>query len=330
MFAEAVEDILKSHCAPAQVRQIERGGSWKPLAEALEASGFHALLAPEAQGGAGASWRDFQPIVELAGAWSLPLPLASTLAARCLVKDSRRLPDGPLTFAPFLRAGPDGGVRASHVPFLRTSKHVLGVFRDEWVYLPVAASNIQASGIHGTLTASIEWSTPEIQVVETVVTPDRLQSIAALLFGGLLVGAMRRSFELTLDYANQRVQFGRTIGKFQAVQHQLAVMAEQIAAARMAVQAGFASGETGIPTEEACAVAKARASEAAAQVAAIAHAVHGAIGVTEEYDLQLSTRRLHEWRAAHGSESYWHRLLGQRLWASPASSAVDFARGLLA
>ncbi|HSV46246.1 MAG TPA: acyl-CoA dehydrogenase family protein, partial [Ramlibacter sp.] len=117
------------------------------------------------------------------------------------------------------------------------------------------------------------------------------------------------------------------IGKFQAIQHQLSVMAEHVAAARMAAEAGFAS-DSSRPTVSACAVAKARASEAAQQVASIAHAVHGAIGVTEEYDLQLYTRRLHDWRAAHGSEAHWHRLLGRLFVDSAAPLAVDFIRSL--
>ncbi|CPJ26546.1 acyl-CoA dehydrogenase [Bordetella pertussis] len=75
------------------------------------------------------------------------------------------------------------------------------------------------------------------------------------------------------------------------------------------------------------AVAKARASEAAALAANTAHAVHGAIGVTEEYDLQLYTRRLHGWRLAHGSEAYWHQVVGAALMGS-GDGAVQFVRGL--
>ena len=132
-----------------------------------------------------------------------------------------------------------------------------------------------------------------------------------------------------MAYANERVQFGKSIGKFQAIQHQLAVMAEQVAAAGMASEAAFAAADGDVPPFAACAVAKARTSEAAVQVASIAHALHGAMGITEEYDLQLSTRRLHEWRMAHGSETYWHRELGQLFFDSPATSSTDFVRTLL-
>ena len=70
-----------------------------------------------------------------------------------------------------------------------------------------------------------------------------------------------------------------------------------------------------------------RASEAVPQVANTAHALHGAIGVTEEYDLQLYTRRLHEWRMAHGSEAHWNVLIGQRVLAADVS-IVDFVRSV--
>lgn len=145
---------------------------------------------------------------------------------------------------------------------------------------------------------------------------------AAAIHASLIAGAMARSFDLTLQYCNQRAQFGRTLGKFQAVQHQLAEMAELVTAVGMAAEAAFqAAGR--MPDLLPAAIAKARASEAAVQVANTAHALHGAIGITAEYDLQLFTRRLHAWRMAHGSESYWHRIVGEQLLASEGSVA-DF------
>jgi alkylation response protein AidB-like acyl-CoA dehydrogenase len=123
---------------------------------------------------------------------------------------------------------------------------------------------------------------------------------------------MERVLALTVAHANDRVQFGKSIGKFQAIQQQLAVMAEQVFASRMAARIGFASA-TGTPRALQVAVAKARTSEAAAQVAAIAHAVQGAMGITEEADLQLFTRRLHEWRLADGAESHWNVRIGEGL-----------------
>ena len=137
----------------------------------------------------------------------------------------------------------------------------------------------------------------------------------ALISATLMAGAMQRVLDATLVYANERAQFGKPIGKFQAVQQQLAVMAEQVFAARMAAQIGC-SGDGIVPQPQRAALAKARAGEAAEKVVAIAHAVHGAIGATAEYDLQLYTRRLQEWRADFGAAPYWHAQLGQALIAA--------------
>jgi acyl-CoA dehydrogenase len=76
-------------------------------------------------------------------------------------------------------------------------------------------------------------------------------------------------------------------------------------------------------------MAKTRSSEASRDVVAIAHAVHGAIGVTEEYDLQLLTRRLKEWQLAFGSESYWAGMLGAARRSASEQSSADFVRQAL-
>jgi acyl-CoA dehydrogenase len=126
-----------------------------------------------------------------------------------------------------------------------------------------------------------------------------------------------------LRYAAERKQFGRPLGDFQAIQHQLAVMAEQVVSAQVAARIGM-SGTDFDPLR--VATAKARTSEASHQVCAIAHAVHGAIGATEEYDLQLYTRRLKQWQIAFGTESYWARQLGAARLHAVESSTVDFLR----
>jgi alkylation response protein AidB-like acyl-CoA dehydrogenase len=141
-----------------------------------------------------------------------------------------------------------------------------------------------------------------------------------------MVGAMAAVQALTVEYALTRKQFGREIGRFQAVQHQIAVMAEETMAARMAAQAAF----VGLPSElsdRRAAVAKLRCGQAAGRVSAIAHAVHGAIGVSEEHSLHRHTRRLRAWRLAHGGESWWAARLGG--WAlSETQDFTSLARAL--
>jgi alkylation response protein AidB-like acyl-CoA dehydrogenase len=144
--------------------------------------------------------------------------------------------------------------------------------------------------------------------------------LAAALVAGQMVGALERLQQMTVDYALTRRQFGREIGKFQAIQHQIAVMAQEVMAARIAAEAAFQGPPLEVSPQRA-AVAKQRAGQAAQAVCAIAHAVHGAIGVSREHDLHRLTGKLHRWRMAHGGEAYWARALGA--WA--LSDRRDFA-----
>ena len=141
-----------------------------------------------------------------------------------------------------------------------------------------------------------------------------------------IAGLAERMLDMSLSYANDRVQFGKPIGKLQAIQQQLAVMAEQVLMARMASQIGCSKGLH--PPPEVAAVAKQVTSAAVPQITAIAHAVHGAIGITEEFDLQLYSRRMHALRLANGSESYWAGILGRARIAAANQSSVDFIRAL--
>lgn len=161
--------------------------------------------------------------------------------------------------------------------------------------------------------------------------PDTLpRELAAVVTAAQIAGALERVLELSIAFANQRVQFGRPIGKFQAIQHQLAVMAEQVSAARLAAQIGCRGSDAGlVPDRLRAAVAKSRASEAAGIVAPMAHAIHGAIGITAELDLQLCTRRLHAWRLEHGSELAWNRVLGQAVLEADMPLTLDFMRSAL-
>jgi acyl-CoA dehydrogenase len=150
-----------------------------------------------------------------------------------------------------------------------------------------------------------------------------LRPIAAVLRALLIAGAVARLTEMSATYANDRVQFGKPIGRQQALQQMLAVMAEDMVACRIAAQMG-ASRWPLVPPALA-ATAKITTSAAAIRIAASAHAVHGAIGISEAFDLQLLTRRLREWRQADGSEGYWADVLGAARLGDSAST-VDWVR----
>jgi acyl-CoA dehydrogenase len=127
------------------------------------------------------------------------------------------------------------------------------------------------------------------------------------------------------------VQFGRPIGKFQAVQQQLALAAAEVAAAGAAASAAASTAErdgfTAASTAFAVAAAKARAGEAAGEVARIAHQVHGAIGFTREHDLRLLTARLWAWRDEDGNEAHWQAELGATVLAAGADALWPMVTG---
>jgi len=93
----------------------------------------------------------------------------------------------------------------------------------------------------------------------------------------------------------------------------------------MAAQMGWSAGLHASSLE--AAVTKQVASAAVQAVTAVAHAVHGAIGVTEEFPLQRYIKVLYSRRMAHGSESYWAGVLGAARFRHGTGS-VDFVRGL--
>jgi acyl-CoA dehydrogenase len=150
--------------------------------------------------------------------------------------------------------------------------------------------------------------------------PQGLDAGALMLMGATvramqMAGALEAILDLAVAYANERVAFGRPIAKFQAVQHNLARLAGEVAAALAAAgSAADAMANAAMPDEAGfleAASAKIRVGEAAGEGAAIAHQVLGAIGFTREHVLHRFTRRLWAWRDDFGNESQWAVKLGR-------------------
>ena len=149
--------------------------------------------------------------------------------------------------------------------------------------------------------------------------PANIDAFALILMGATvrslqMAGALEAVLALSVRYANERVAFERPIGKFQAVQQNLARLAGETAAALAAAGSAADTIANRDAFDDAvfleAASAKIRAGEAAAEGAAIAHQVHGAIGFTREHILHRFTLRLLSWRDDFGSESHWALALG--------------------
>lgn len=337
-LSDAFAARLVDCCTASNVRAIEQGESSDPLWSALEESGFVDALVPDHLGGAGLSLRAVAPLWMLAGRHALPVPFAETMLTRAILAACDVAPpSGPVAFGGAL-IDADGSLVCPVASNARTATHLLAEHEAQLRLLPIRAATCEPCAFE--LDLRLRWQADAWQSCPALGASPRLRQLSALVLSVQLSGAMDAVFERTLDWANTRLQFGRPIGKFQAIQHQLAILAEEAFAAKIAAQLACVptASESHPPDTSPAlpatlridpvriAVAKARTSEAALQVAQLAHSIHGAIGFTREFDLQLYTRRLHAWRQAAGSESAWHDVLGEALIADPSPASLDFIR----
>ncbi|MGD9536108.1 MAG: acyl-CoA dehydrogenase family protein [Alphaproteobacteria bacterium] len=336
LVADTANRLFADAATPELLRAVEVGGLPTALWELVEEAGFTAALEPDS----GVSLAEALAILRAAGVHAAPIPIAETMLARRLLAEACIAPpSGPLSIGlpaegRELKLIEEGsghvidGVLV-RVPFARDGAAFATLARGARgsmvVSVPVAEAIIDRKrNLAGEPRDDIRFEHAKVQSDAAAAAPagidaEWLLRMAALLRSAQLVGALERVLEMSVGYANERKQFGRPIGKFQAIQHQLAALggevAVSVAALDMAAQAvAGGSAQAGL----AVAAAKARASEAAGIAAQIAHRVHGAIGFTREYGLQLLTRRLLSWRDDYGTEAYWNAEIGRAVLAPNA------------
>jgi alkylation response protein AidB-like acyl-CoA dehydrogenase len=149
----------------------------------------------------------------------------------------------------------------------------------------------------------------EGQPVDRCKDPDLVADArrrATALTAAEMAGAIDRIATMTAGYVTERQQFGRPISAFQVVAHGAARLATLAQAATWSARLACASTD---PSDTAA--AKGWISAASAEVAALAHQLHGAIGFTEEYGLQRLSKRLRTLRFAYGDDRFHHRALGR-------------------
>jgi acyl-CoA dehydrogenase len=322
-IAAAFKDVLEQCCTSQVVRAIEAGDDHRPLWQSLEQTGYADALMPTAAGGAGLSLADAFPIAELCGHHAMPLAFAETMLLRGVLAQSQvAIPRGSITFGGVAHCRGDEIVCDAAVCGMVTDWALLAM--ESQCYLaPIGTASRRAVGF--ALDATLVW--PRSMRDEAIAVRLHVDArlLQAFLHSVQIAGALGAVFTRTLAYANERRQFGKPIGAFQAIQHQLSVMAEHVFAARMA--ADVASSRDGMRFDRLkIAIAKARASEAAVEVAALGHSIHGAMGFTQQCDLQLLTRRLNAWRLGAGSEGYWHAVVGNELFDRADTMSLDFLR----
>lgn len=319
-LVEPFERMLESVASSAKVRAIESGASIIPLWQEFSDSGFLDALVPECDGGFGLNLKDVGPLFQALGRNAVPAPVAETMVARALLAAAGLTwPQGPIALA----NGSAG--RRSVVRFGMVADHILVDLGEHLMLIDADEGSRQPTGVKNDLSAWMVWDS-QSHGISLSPPIGGIRPVAALISSAAIAGAASRVLALTTDYANERRQFGKPIGRQQAIQQQLSAMAEDVISSRIAVE--LACEDAFPPRVAKAATAKIITGSAATRIANTAHAVHGAIGISEEFDLQLYTRRLHAERLSHGSDQYWSEHLGE-LRLSSQKTSIEWVRSEL-
>lgn len=331
IVAETAERIFADLADPQTINGAP-DESWKSeLWTALADAGLPLSWVPEDCDGSGASLTDGFSVASSAGRFAISIPLVETMLAGWLLSQAGLpSPSGKMTVAPArpqdrVMINADGTLsgRARGVPFGSEARHIAVI----------------ASGTQGNMIALAEASACRIEAGDSLgndasnvvifdnvrpisvgpapsgTTPKTLMLMGAALRSLQIAGTLETMLDISVRYANERIAFEKQISKFQAVQHNLAKLAGEVAVAVAAAGsaadaiANAASFDDAVFLEVTS--AKIRCAEAAEKGAAIAHQVHGAIGFSMEHVLHRYTLRALAWRDDFGHESYWAVELGK-------------------
>jgi alkylation response protein AidB-like acyl-CoA dehydrogenase len=286
LLRETVAALVTKHANPAAVRtaiESERGydeSLWQLLCEQVGAA---ALVIPEELGGAGGELADAATVLQELGRALVPSPLLGTTLAELA-----------------LLAAPEPDAETLEALAMGSSIGALVLDADYVINGDIA--DVVVAAADGELSRwtsfNAQPATPmdptrrlaRVQPEDTVAlgTDPGLADIAAILLAAEQIGAAERCLELTVEYAKNRVQFGRPIGSFQALKHRMADLYVAIAAAKAVV-----NDACNDPTPTNAATARLAASEALCNVTSEGIQLHGGIAITWEHDMHLYFKRAH-------------------------------------
>ncbi len=308
LLIDTAERIFSDHCDKAVLDAAERGEFPERLWNVVRENGFHEL----AMADSGVDLKDAFAVIRVAGRHALPLPMVEILLANRWLQSSAEL----------AVIGRLEGDRIADVPWAGNAKRALGI---DWEGADGVSTSVSVEeiGTARNVAAESRDGLPVMAGAQPLGLNEPAFEMLALGRVASMAGCLERILELSLQYANEREQFGRPISKFQAIQHNLAIVAGEVAAASRAADAAIDALEGDRFALE-VAAAKARVGEAAGIVAESAHQVHGAMGFTHEHQLHHFTRRVWAWRDEYGNEAFWQERLGRHLAGIGAEKVWDF------
>lgn len=312
MLADQLDRLLAARVTPQLIAKSEAGQGNDGLDAAIEELGLSLALVPEEAGGAGLCWRDIGASLQTLGYHAAPSDLGEQIVANHLMSILGQPVEGvppSIALDPVSGAGDTVSGRLL-VPWGLAGAPLLAEAENRLCLIDTGGADSTSLRTVGRI-PSLAVTLTDAPVIASAPLPavGPIGLIAAVR-SAQIAGALSRILELSIEYGNTREQFGRPIGKFQAVQHLIARLAGEAGCAKAAAELGLSALDSGVGWEG-VAVAKIRASRAVSPGADSAHEVHGAIGVTEEYMLHYFTRRLWQWREEAGDEDDWAEKLGR-------------------
>lgn len=308
MMDAVFADHRQTHQAAAQIERDT--GLWRKLDEL----GLLRLTGPEASGGSGAGWPEAAELLSAAVRHGVRIPVAEHDLLACWLLDAVGLPTDAAARTVCV-VGDDG--QAHRVPWASTAERIVVVWP--------AGTDCYAADV-GVMDPSLRI-TPgtnlvgeprdELSVALGLLTgvPVSADQLAQLRLKSALVRsiqvctALDSALEIAVAHTCSRVQFGRPLSKFQAVQHMLSDIAAEAALARAATEAALTAAvasEWSAPNLAfLVAVARSCVGHAASTVVRNAHQACGAMGTTLEHRLHTHTRAALAWRSEFGSVRFW-------------------------
>lgn len=286
LLRETVAALVAKHAGPAAVRaamESDKGydeSLWQLLCEQVGAA---ALVIPEELGGAGGELADAATVLQELGRALVPSPLLGTTLAELALLSA---PEPDATTLEGLAEGAAIGALVLDADYV-----VNGEIAD--VVVGVEDGRLSRWTRFGaepvtTMDPTRRLARLKAEETEPIGSDPGLADTAAILLAAEQIGAAERCLQLTVEYAKDRVQFGRPIGSFQALKHRMADLYVTVAAAKAVVaDACDAPGPTNAAT------ARLAATEALNIVAAEGIQLHGGIAITWEHDMQLYFKRAH-------------------------------------
>jgi acyl-CoA dehydrogenase len=332
MLDDTAERLLSRHFATASRGSAESAAAL--LAEVREA-GLDLILAPEDSGGLGAGILEASAIAHRWGYHAAPWPIVDMLLLKELAAvPAAEIPEGAAlavvedhSISRGKWVAPAASLRVGASVIGETASALIACVHDQDGELALArfdpATAETKASMAGEAVAVLDlYTATPVAVHTTGLRFDELMAKGALLTASATIGATLRLLEITIEHANTRKQFGKPLGKFQAIQHMLAEAAAEHVVAQASTRSAVAALDAGRLAPLKWRAAKIQSARAATVVAAAAHQILGAIGFTEEHVLHHYSKRLWAWRDDWGREAQLKQNVGNdacanadRLWS---------------